>query len=134
MKFFTIIASALLVLSVVSCDKNDQDFPPIYRISTSYKMTSGTFGNSDFKQIFAVTDQYINTDLSSEDQAVATYNDILSKTKDASYSAPGDSYVKLSIVRYVSRQESENVIQYDIDPSYKSPVEHIWDAQGSRDL
>lgn len=134
-RFFTLIASTLLVLSVTSCDKEGgSDFPPYYKVSTSYRMTSGTSGNSDFSKIFAVSDQYVNTEFSSETQATAAYNDILSKTKDVSYSAPGESFVKLSIVKYISKKENENTYQYYADPNYKSPVGHIWDARGSRDL
>mgnify|MGYP003313416658 CR=1 FL=1 len=133
-RFFTIIASALLILSVASCDKDDSGFAPYYRVSTSFRWTGGTSGDADFSQISAVTDQFINIDFPSEERAVATYKDILSKTKDVSYSAPGDSYFKLSVAKYVSTQEDEHTIKYDIDPNYKSPVGHIWDAQGSRDL
>ena len=133
-RIFTIIASALLVLSVASCEKENDGFAPYYKVSTSLRWTGGTSGNSDFSKISAVADQYVNTQFASEAEAVAKYKDILSKTKDVSYSAPGDSYYKLSVEKYVGKQEDEHTIRYDIDPSYKSPVGHIWDAQGSRDL
>lgn len=133
-RLFTIIASVLLVLSSVSCEKADNDFPPYYRVGTSVRWIGGSFGTSDFSRISAETDKYVNTDFSSESQAVATYNDILSKTKDAPYTAPEGSYFKLSIERYIGKQEDEHTICYDIDPSYKSPVGHIWDDKGSRDL
>lgn len=133
-RFFAIIASALLVLSVVSCGKDDADFPPYYKVLTSVRWTSGSSGTSDFSQITAVTDQYVNTEFSSEEQAVSAYNVILSKTRNVPYTAPGESYAKLSIVRYIGKKENEYTVRYDVDPNYKSPFSHIWDAQGSRDL
>ena len=133
-RFFTIIASALLVLSAASCDKDSSDFPPYYKLSTSRSLSSGTFGSSDFSNISKVTDQYVNVEFSSEDQAVATYNDVLSKTRDVDFTAPEGTYFKLTIEKYVSKREDEHSIRYDADPSYKSPVGHIWDDKGSRDL
>lgn len=133
-RFFTIIASALLVFSAISCKKADNDFPPYYRVGTSVRWIGGSSGTSDFSRISAETDKYVNTDFPSESQAVATYNDILSKTKDAPYTAPEGSYFKLSVERYIGKQEDEHTVRYDIDPSYKSPVGHIWDDKGSRDL
>ncbi|MCQ2170124.1 MAG: hypothetical protein MJY48_00990 [Bacteroidales bacterium] len=133
-RFLTLLASALLVLSFTSCDKEGGDFPPYYKVSKEMRYVSGTSGTSDFSQISAELDKYINTEFASEGQAVSLYKDILSKTKDASYSAPGESYLIMKITKYVSHRENEYTISYEADPSYKSPVSHIWDANGSRDL
>ncbi|MCQ2181351.1 MAG: hypothetical protein MJY50_04760 [Bacteroidales bacterium] len=133
-RVLVIIASALLVLSAVSCGKPNDDLPPYYRIATPYIWKSGPSGTSDFSRIFAVTDQYINKDFANEEQAKAIYNDILSKTKDVPFSAPEGSYLKLIIEKYIAKQEDEHTARYDIDPAYKSPVGHIWDDKGSRDL
>lgn len=135
-RIFTIIASALLVFSLASsCDKeDDKATAPYYKLSKSMRIVSGTSGTSDFSQISAVSDQYINSEFATEQQALDVYKDVISKTKDASYSAPDDAFFALSIVRYVCKQEGENMYRYDVDPNYKSPVGHIWDAQGSRDL
>lgn len=134
-RFFTIIAAAMLVLSVASCSKETGgDNPPYYQVLTSYHATGGTSGSSDFTKIFAVTDQYRDIQFSSEDKAVSAYKDILAKTKDAPYSAHDDSFVKLSISKFIGKQEDEHTVRYEADPNYKSPVGHIWDAKGSRDL
>ena len=133
-RIFTIIAFALLVLSAASCSKVNNDLPPYYRIATPSIWKSGSSGTSDFSRIYAVTDQYVNRDFSSEEQAMAAYNDILSKTKDVPYTAPEGSYVKLLIEKYIGKYEDEHTARYDVDPSYKSPVGHIWDDKGSRDL
>ena len=37
-------------------------------------------------------------------------------------------------IQILSKKEDEHTVRYDIDPSYKSPVGHIWDDKGSRDL
>ena len=133
-RVFAIIASVLFVLSAASCSKVNNDLPPYYRIATPSIWKSGSSGTSDFSRIYAVTDQYVNRDFSSEQQAMAAYNDILSKTKDVPYTAPEGSYVKLLIEKYIGKYEDEHTARYDVDPSYKSPVGHIWDDKGSRDL
>ena len=133
-RVFAIIASVLFVLSAASCSKANNDLPPYYRIATPSIWKSGSSGTSDFSRIYAVTDQYVNRDFSSEGQAMAAYNDILSKTKDVPYTAPEGSYVKLLIEKYIGKYEDEHTARYDVDPSYKSPVGHIWDDKGSRDL
>lgn len=133
-RVFAIIASVLFVLSAASCSKVNNDLPPYYRIATPSIWKSGSSGTSDFSRIYAVTDQYVNRDFSSEEQAMAAYNDILSKTKDVPYTAPEGSYVKLLIEKYIGKYEDEHTARYDVDPSYKSPVGHIWDDKGSRDL
>lgn len=133
-RIFTIIAFALLILSAASCKKADVDLPPYYRIATPSIWKSGSSGTSDFSRIYAVTDQYVNRDFFSEEQAMAAYNDILAKTTDVPYTAPEGSYFKMLIEKYIGKQEDEHSARYDVDPSYKSPVCHIWDDKGSRDL
>lgn len=133
-RVFAIIASVLFVLSAASCSKVNNDLAPYYRIATSSIWKSGSSGTSDFSRIYAVTDQYVNRDFSSEEQAMAAYYDILSKIRDVPYTAPEGSYVKLLIEKYIGKYEGEHTARYDVDPSYKSPVGHIWDDKGSRDL
>ena len=132
--FFILAAAAVVCLAATSCDKGDDGNPPYYQVLTSWEIQSGTGKSSNFDQIFAVTNQYLNFQFSSEDKAVAAYKDILSQTKDAPYSASGSSFVKLSITKYVAKRENEYTVRYEADPNYKSPLSHIWDAQGSRDL
>lgn len=134
-KILYLLSAALLIFAAVSCGKLDDDTPaPYFKVSTSWSVHSSTIsGNTDFSQIFAVTDKYINETYNSESQALSVYNDILGKTKDAQYNAAADSYVRLHITKYIATRESEHVVKYDADPNYKSPVSHIWDARGSRD-
>ncbi len=132
-----LLGAALLMLAVASCGKIDSDDTPApyYKVSTSFRVSSSTLtGKADFSNIFSVTDKYVNERYNSESAAVAAFNDILNKTKDAQYNAAGESFVEIHISKYVAKRESEHVINYDVDPTYKSPVGHIWDAQGSRDL
>lgn len=103
-RVFAIIASVLFVLSAASCSKVNNDLAPYYRIATSSIWKSGSSGTSDFSRIYAVTDQYVNRDFSSEEQAMAAYNDILSKTKDVPYTAPEGSYFKMLIEKYIGKQ------------------------------
>ena len=103
-RVLVIIASALLVLSAVSCGKPNDDLPPYYRIATPSIWKGGTSGTSDFSRIYAVTDQYVNVDFSTEAQAIAIYNDILAKTKDVPYTAPEGSYFKMLIEKYIGKQ------------------------------
>lgn len=134
-KFLSIIAFAMLILTTASCTKDDsKDYPPYWQIAKTVQWSGGTEGYADFSKISAVVDQYANVRFDTESQAVAAYNDILSKTKDVEYTALTESFYKLYIAKYVSKKEDEHTVSYDIDPSYKSPVGHIWDAKGSRDL
>ena len=133
-KIITLLGLAVLIVSSISCKKQDDDFPPYYQVAVEWKVTSSTGSPTDFSNILNVIDPYINTDFKSEKEAVNLYNQLLAKTKDASYTASYDSYVKFFIRRYIAKQESESVIRYDVDPKYTSPVAHIWDKDGSRDL
>ena len=134
-KTLSILALAFLaILTSVSCKKTDAEFPPYYQISTAWVINSSSSGTTDFSNIFRVTDPYINKTYKSENEAVSVYKDLLSKTKDATYSAYNGSYLKLSIARYVATKENEYTVAYNADGKYKSPVAHLWDENGSRDL
>lgn len=131
-RFFTIIAAAIVVLSVTSCNK--EEFPPYYKVSVISRFVGDAYNEPDFSKIFAVTNQYTNTEFSSEKKALEAYKNILSKTKDVTYVATGESYAKLLIIKYISIRQDEFNVRYEADPKYSSPVSHIWDAKGSRDL
>ncbi len=135
-RFFAIIASSLLVLSAVSCNKvvGSSEFPPYYMLSVAWHETGGTGGTSDFSEISNAVKKYRDDQFPSEVKAVEAYNDVIRTTANASFSAPEDSYFELSIAKYVGREVDEHTIQYESDLSYKSPVRHRWDAEGSRDL
>lgn len=124
----------LIVLTSVSCKKGEAEFPPYYQIHTPWEINSTGSHITDFSNIFKVTDPYINKTYNSENEAISVYNDLLSKTRDATFSAYNGSYVKLTIAKYIATKENEYTVRYDADPKYKAPVAHIWDESGSRDL
>ena len=131
-KILALISFAMLMAFAVSCERFEEN-PPYYQISYDMHYISSTGSPTDFSNIAKEVDPYINKVLNSENDAVSLYNQILSKTKDASYTANNGSYYKLFVAKYIAKKESENVIRYEADPSYTSPVGHIWDEQGSRD-
>ena len=129
-KILLFLGFALMMICAVSCDKEPGAGDPFYRVNASCHYST----DSDFSNIFKVTDPYANKNFSSERAARSAYDDILSETKNAPYTADGEDYVKLVIIKYVATVESEISTSYNPDPTYKSPVSHIWDAKGSRDL
>ena len=133
-KFLAILSFAILMVSSISCEKLENDFPPYFKVAIEGNISGSTSNPADFSKILDVVNPYVNTDLKSEKEAVNLYNQLLSQTKDAPYSVGYDSSITLLIRKYVAKKESESVISYDIDKTYTSPVAHIWDKSGSRDL
>ncbi len=133
-KILALLGLAVLMVSSISCDKIGDDFPPYFKVAIDRHINSSTSNPADFSKILNVVEPYINTELKSEKEAVNLYNQLLSQTKDAPYSVGYDSSVTMLIRKYVAKRESETVISYDIDNTYTSPVAHIWDKDGSRDL
>lgn len=134
-KFILLLSAALLVFTAVSCEKEGSDVPaPYYKVATSASLRGSTAtGQPDFSQITPEINKYTNAMFNSEKEALSAYNDILSKTRDARFSAPNGSYVKIYIAKYSAKRIDEHTVDYDFDESYKSPVTHIWDERGSRD-
>ena len=134
-KILSLLGWALLMASTFSCGKiDDGKMPDLYRIGRDGQTISTTTSPTDFSNIYSVVDRYINTDYNSEKEALNAYKDVLSQTKDAKYTANNGSYYKILINKYVARKLDEHSYEYVIDNSYKSPVSHIWDKDGSRDL
>lgn len=133
-RILALLGFAVLLVSSISCDKIGDDFPPYFKVAIDGNINGSSSRPADFSKILNVVNPYINTKLNSEKEAVNLYNQLLSQTKDAPYSVGYDSSITLLIIKYIAKNESETVISYDIDKTYTSPVAHIWDKNGSRDL
>lgn len=133
-KLIALLGFVTLLVSAVSCNKNDDEFPPYYQVSRSFSYSVSTGSTTDFSNLFDIIDPYINKRVDRESQAIEMYNEILEKTKNVSWHANESSYLQLSISKYSVKSQTETSITYDIDPSYRSPKNHIWDSKGSRDL
>lgn len=130
MKTFKFIALASLLLALTGCKKDTVEYQTSYAIDYGQSTVEGTHGTSDFHNISDVVDPYLGKTYLTENEVLAVYNDILSKTRNAEYTAPKDSYYKLYTRKSIANQSNTGFID---DPAYKSPA-HIWDKDGSRDL
>ena len=133
-KLISILSFITLLVSAVSCQKNDSGFNPYYQVSSSFRLVSSLGSEPDFENLFSVIDSYVNKRVDTEKEAIAMLDEIVAKTKNVSWHANEGSYVQISISKLVVKRHTETTVVYDFDDTYRSPKSHIWDAQGSRDL
>lgn len=131
-KLVKLFCLALFAVSAVSCEKAKDDFPPYYQLAYDFREVS--FGQApDFSAIFNIIDSYVNKRVDSESEAIAMFNEVVSKADKVTWHATDDSYVSLYIVKLVVTKKTDTIITYDFDTSYKSPKKYVWDSQGSHD-